>query len=418
MAYGGKGLGRQDGKVYFAPETIPGDLVVTRIVKEKGRYAEVATVKFKTRSPLRGPSGCDYSDSCGGCQWLGVDYSQQTLWKKSFLESSLSRIGKLQELPEMEVMASPQPTGYRNRIRLRARSGANGRVAIGYFSRGSNQLIAIKRCQIASPLINAFVSRLNEQPLQSKAGIAFQLELREVLDDDGTPKLAAVVFQEKKTPGSVLDDICAQLGARPELKVAVRRLHCKGAQFNHSENHLGVDFYTKPSGFQQVHTLGNRRLREAIKAFCDQHNPERVLDLFCGNGNLSLGLHRDGRYILGVEANPMSVSAAQHATQVNDLQGEVRYLKGDACRMTTELVAAGEKYDFVIVDPPREGMGKMVNQLVHFEAEAAVLVSCEPNHFARDLRQMCDVGYRVERLMMFDFFPNTYHLESVAFLRK
>src|SRR6185312_10725306 len=119
MAYGGKGVARHEGKVYFIADAIDGDRVRARVTADNGRYGEAEVAELLAGSPLRSPPKCPYAEACGGCQWMGVEYEQQLQWKRGFVQSSLTRIGKLPDAVDVKILPSPSLYGYRNRVLMR-----------------------------------------------------------------------------------------------------------------------------------------------------------------------------------------------------------------------------------------------------------------------------------------------------------
>ena len=133
MAFGGKGIGRSEGKVYFVEDAVEGDRVRATIVHASARYSDAKALEILTKSSLRQPSPCRFSNECGGCQWIDVDYQAQLRWKQGFVASALKRIGKVGD--DLPIIIRPSPTmlGYRNRVHLKAQFGADGSLQVGYF---------------------------------------------------------------------------------------------------------------------------------------------------------------------------------------------------------------------------------------------------------------------------------------------
>lgn len=417
MAYGAKGIARQDGKVYFVPHTLPGDEIEGRVVADKGRYAEVDPQKWLIESGLRRQAPCRFFARCGGCQWLNVETEVQLGWKKEFLLSAIRRIGKLQGLMEPEIWPSRTQLSWRNRIRLRVRPLADGRLGLGFLQQGSNQWLPVDECIIAAPEIRAFMVAWQQEP--PRLNVACQMELQEAFGRaEGKQGVLVTLIREGQGPVASLDRLVAEVQRMPGVLWADRKLAVPKAPFFLLDRQEDVNFYIKPGQFSQVNPEGNQRLRAAVKAFAQQVVANRILDVYCGHGNLSLLLHAQGRTILGVEASAHSISAAQYSVAENQLSGSLRYVRGDGQNWLAHCARHKEEFDLVICDPPREGMGKGLQSLLSLGPRALVLVGCEPNHFARDLGKCLQKGYDLQRLILADFFPGTFHLESIAFLTR
>ena len=149
IAFGGKGVGREQGKAIFVPYTIEGELVSAEIVREKKQFAEAELVEVKESSPHRVTPECPYFGRCGGCAYQHIGYEHQLAIKWRQVRDVLQRIGKLKDIPLRPIIPSPKQYGYRNRITVHAQDGV-----IGFFRRDSHRLIDIERCPISCDEVN------------------------------------------------------------------------------------------------------------------------------------------------------------------------------------------------------------------------------------------------------------------------
>src|SRR5882724_5964842 len=158
VAFGGKGVGREQGKATFVPYTIEGELVSAEIVREKKQFAEAELVEVKESSPHRVTPECPYFGRCGGCAYQHIDYEHQLAIKWRQVRDVLQRIGKLKDLPMRPIIPSPTSYAYRNRVTVHAENGV-----IGYFRRDSHRLIDVERCPIAMDEVNRELAELRSQ---------------------------------------------------------------------------------------------------------------------------------------------------------------------------------------------------------------------------------------------------------------
>ena len=154
VAFGGKGVGRHNGKAVFIPFVIDGETVSARVVREHKKFLEAELEAVVTSSPHRVEPRCPYFGRCGGCVYQHIDYEHQLALKWRQVKETLRRIGKMDTAPLRPLIPSPLPYEYRNRITVHAREGV-----IGFFRRESNLLLDIEACPIASPEVN---HQLNE----------------------------------------------------------------------------------------------------------------------------------------------------------------------------------------------------------------------------------------------------------------
>ena len=158
IAFGGKGVAREQGKAVFVPYTIEGELVAVEIAREKKQFAEAELVEVKESSPDRVAPECPYFGRCGGCAYQHISYEHQLAIKWRQVRDALQRIGKLKEVPMRPIIPSLRPYTYRNRITVHALEGL-----IGFFRRDSNRLVDIDRCPIARDEVNSALAELRKQ---------------------------------------------------------------------------------------------------------------------------------------------------------------------------------------------------------------------------------------------------------------
>jgi 23S rRNA (uracil1939-C5)-methyltransferase len=159
IAFGGKGVARENGKAVFVPYTIEGETVSAEIVREKKQFAEAELVEVKGSSPDRVPPECPYFGHCGGCAYQHIDYEHQLAIKWRQVRDVLQRIGKLKDIPMRPIIPSPKQYGYRSRITVHAQDGV-----IGFFRRDSHRLIDIEHCPISRDEVNRGLAELRAQP--------------------------------------------------------------------------------------------------------------------------------------------------------------------------------------------------------------------------------------------------------------
>jgi tRNA/tmRNA/rRNA uracil-C5-methylase (TrmA/RlmC/RlmD family) len=155
IAFGGKGVGRENGKAVFVPFTIDGEIISAQIAREKKQFAEAELVDLKTESPHRVEPECPYFGRCGGCAYQHIAYEHQLAIKWRQVRDVLQRIAKLKDVPMRPIVPSPVSYAYRNRITLHAQDGV-----IGFFRRDSHRLIDIERCPIAMDEVNRALADL------------------------------------------------------------------------------------------------------------------------------------------------------------------------------------------------------------------------------------------------------------------
>ncbi len=387
LVYGGEGLSRVDGEVLFTPFVLPGELVEAERTGARHAAERTELVEVLEPSPARIKPACRYFERCGGCHYQHLDYPAQVEAKKDILGETLRRVGKLEIDTSSIAVVSGEPYGYRNRVQFHF---DNGRV--GFKEMGSNKLVPVESCPVSSPKINEAITTLNRM-VRDKRWPAF-LTSMEIFTDEkqvqwnvlATGKPVAKVFFEwlgKEVPGSVGGALEYQAG----------------------------DDYYKVSGasFFQV----NRFLIEKLAAVAlEGAAGASAWDLYSGVGLFTVPMARAFERVVSVESGRAAAS---------DLESNAHRAKVKVAveQKGTEVFLAGVKEapDFVLADPPRAGLGRVVvDQLLELHPKQLVIVSCDPATLARDLALLSE-KYEVERMTLVDLFPQTFHMETVAALR-
>jgi len=177
-----------------------------------------------------------------------------------------------------------------------------------------------------------------------------------------------------------------------------------------------------PTDFIQVNGGINDQLARKAVELLDLQEDDRVLDLFCGVGNFTLPLARRAKHVVGVEGDQALVNRAIHNREINGLE-DVEFHFGDLFKEDMTSTSHGgwldQKFDKILLDPPRSGAAEMIKRLPSFGASKVVYVSCGPATLARDAGVMVNEhGYKMTYAGVIDMFPHTAHVESIAVFEK
>ena len=204
LAYGGSGLGRRDGKVYFVPFTLPGETVRIRLLKEHKRFCEAELVSVISASVSRIAPRCSVYGKCGGCAYQHAEYSLQLSAKRAQVEDLLRRVARIEAPPVAETVPSPQAWAYRNRIRVHVQGGR-----VGFFEKRSADVVDVEACPIAMPEVNEALTKLRrsrpakgQHVLSARPGVRFF----EQTNDGGALELIRVVREGLRWGGGLLVD--------------------------------------------------------------------------------------------------------------------------------------------------------------------------------------------------------------------
>jgi 23S rRNA (uracil1939-C5)-methyltransferase len=422
LIYGGDGLARLPagpsgdkdrgrGKAVFVPFVLAGEKIEAALTEEKPGFARAHAEKIVEPSAHRVAPPCPHFGRCGGCHYQHASYEHQLEIKKEILRENLRRMAKIELECEIQVHPSP-PWNYRNRSRLQVRTRPE--FAAGYYKFASHELLPVEECPISSPLINRGIAAL------WSAGRAGQVvegvsEVEFFANADDTKLLIEILCapEARRAPvRSWIEEFCASM---PEIAgVVAFREPQKGVQERLvAAGAPELTYQTKRAAYRVsagAFFQTNRFLTdELVDVVADGRSGELALDLYAGVGLFSTALACDIRHVVSVEMSQISSDDLRYNLPAN----------GKAIQATAEQyltkTASTAKPDLIVVDPPRSGLGDTTARaLANMAAPRVTYVSCDPATLARDLVPLQAAGYRVEALHLFDLFPQTYHLETVA----
>lgn len=404
LAYGGRGIARKEGKVYFVEHAVVGDKVAATVTKDKKKWAEAKVTKLLETSSKRRQAQCEYFGKCGGCDWQNMEYSEQVYWKKDYIVKALKKIGQTEATLD-GFYESSSHYGFRNRIQLQF-TIQDGKAFLGYFSRSSHKIIKIDFCEIAANGINKAIKEILSFDFASsvKNLDSCRLELQE--DIEGRVHLNIADNSKIRSPDF----------KRALNKIAQKsQLLIVGAESFVYDEHCNKKYLTRPGIFQQINLELNHSLRDLIKNIIDQINPKKVLDLYCGSGNLSLALSGKSRVVKGIELNKTAIEIARENQSFFSPEG-LSYQTADSADFLAKQAKEFDA-DLIICDPPRAGLEKALDFIADLECRTIIYVACDPNSLAKDFKELKKAGYNIEKLYGFDFFPQSYHIETVALLQ-
>lgn len=422
---GGMGLGRlENGIVVMTPFVLPGEEVLVEERKIQRGYIEAATVEILHASPDRATPPCKYYMQCGGCDLQHMNISAQHQAKENIIRDLLQRAGVSPgDQPLSPIIASPQPFHYRYKIRLKV----SPEGVIGFHQAGSNTIIDIDYCHVATEILNRALQELRGSNLmQTIAGITEEIEL---LHSPAVDRVFCILHPHKKI-SYPREKIAGQLSSFTCI-AAIAVKNGRDVEFlarNNEENRLRQDFDASvcehpyslswtPGCFFQANALLNEQLIKLACSLMGNTKGKTVLDLFCGMGNFSIPLALQGALVTAIEHNEECI--AQANTNAADLElTNAQFLSGDVQKWTRKAVKHGQQFDNVLLDPPRQGMGREIVLLAELLPAKIIYISCDPATLSRDLAHLQKNGYTLSSITPCDMFPQTHHIESVALLEK
>lgn len=445
LAYGGDGIARPapDEPVVFVSRAAPGDALDVEIIEEKPRFRRGRILKVLEPGDDRVAPPCGYysnatdAASCGGCHYQHLRYAAQFREKFHHVREALKRLGGMEELDEAKDPANEANAsgalGYRNKgtFHWNAEQGAFGLVAVD-----QKTVLPIAQCPLLHPVaaetyaaassVAAQLARDDERVRASlltlvvRAGTATGDTLAALVVKPGAPADLGERFADALWKKRKLTSVQLNVNPQPDRQLFGDKFQLLAGSPVIREKIGALTFLVDAETFLQVNTAQAAKLYNDAVDLSRAAHPERILDLYAGNGGLSLHLARayPRSEVIAVESVAPAVARGKDSAAANSIEN-VRWRVGKVESVLKKLHHHEHyKADLVVVDPPRAGLKDIVIEtLVRMKPKRIVYVSCNPTTLARDVKQFASLGWEVrDRLVVHDLFPQTFHVESVIAL--
>lgn len=398
--YGGYVMGR-DGKVIFIRGAIPGELVDVSIEEKKRDYSIASVRNVIEPSPSRREPPCRIFGICGGCQLQFMEYDKQVSMKEEILLDAMRRIG------DAEVTLMPSLAGKEFGYRHRGQFKVSPEGVIGFYREGTREVIPVGHCPVMAPGINGLLQKLRSADLKG---------VKEIFMASGDTTAILV-------KGAMPDEAAQSLLDSGLSGLAFENGDSLGKDYITLDLN-GLKYSVTPWSFFQSHWSLNRTVVETVVRELSPLENKNILDLYAGAGNFSLPLSLQAQEVTAVEENSYAVEDGRRNVMLNSakncafVQMSVEKILGSRKKQQAAKLFGEAHYDIIVLDPPRAGLtSECLRKVVEAGSERIVYISCNPATLARDVKKMRE-KYEIESIRLVDFFPNTYHIEALVFLRR
>ena len=418
LSHDGRGIARLDGKTTFIDNALPGEQVFFQYTFMRRKFDEGRAVEILDPSPDRVTPPCAHSLICGGCSLQHLDPAVQIQRKQAVLAEQLEHFGGLRPERWLEPLTGPV-TGYRGKARLGVKYvDAKGDTLVGFREKRNSLIADLAQCEVLIPEVGHRFRDL--RALINGLDCRRRLPQIEVARGDDA---VALVFRhlDPLSPADqdALVAFCRENGLQcylqPGNESTVHRVWPEEGEerlyYRHPQADVEMAFH--PSDFTQVNAEINRRMVPLALDLLEVEAHHQVLDLFCGLGNFTIPAARRAAGVVGVEASDAMVRRGYENARRNGLEN-VAFHAWDLDSEPKGQPWARQRYERVLLDPPRSGALEMVRMMPQFGAEKLVYVSCNPATLARDAGELVARGYRLSGAGVMDMFPHTAHVESIA----
>ena len=374
---------------------------------------------------------CPNYKKCGGCQLQNLSYERQLSFKQVKVIKLLGRYHHVNEIIGMK-----EPYHYRNKVQA-AFGKKKGEIISGVYQSSTHNIIPVDSCLIEDIIADEIVvtvrKLLKSFKLTPFNDVTMKGFLRHVLIKRGfsSGQIMVVLVTSVMDFPKESQFINALLGRHPEITTIVQNVNAKRTSLvlgeesrvlfgdGYIEEELcGYRFRISPKAFYQINPIQTEVLYGKAMEFAEFTGKERVLDAYCGTGTIGIIASENTKEVIGVELNPDAVKDAVINAKLNNVEN-ISFYEDDAGKFMIEAAESKEKFDVVIMDPPRAGASlDFLRSLVTLAPEKIIYISCNPETQVRDLSYLTRKGYKVRKIQPVDMFPHTEHVEVVASLRR
>jgi 23S rRNA (uracil1939-C5)-methyltransferase len=404
----GEGIATYRGRALFIAGAFPTERVRVRL-EPAGKVLRGRLEAILTSSPERREAPCRLADRCGGCDWMHLSPAAQVREKERLVVEALVRIGRVPRasFQVFSTAGTGTDTGTRRRATLHWESGG-----LGYFGRRSHETVPVDVCPALVPALAALPGHLTG-PLKPLG-----------------PSLKAVHLLAEGTSVSVALELKGPV--RPRVREVaqglVRSGTAQGVTLLEPEGRAeevgrpvleapapgrpALPLHLRAGSFAQAHASGVEVLVERALELLGPSPGDRALELYAGSGTFTFALAARVASVVAVESSGRSMALGAQAGRAGHLQN-VRWVQGDAMRVSEGLQREGMRFDVLLVDPPRTGAAKLVQCAHAFGVRSLVYVGCDAGSLARDAGRLVEAGFRLHAVQLVDLFPNTHHVEAL-----
>ena len=422
-------------------------VVVTKVRKGKG---EGRLKEILEKSPIETVGvengGCPHFNICGGCSYISMPYEESLKIKENQVRELLEPVlSKQQSVCQIEpIRQSPVYYGYRNKMEFTFGDEVkDGPLALGMHKKGSfYDIVTVDGCRLVdddySAILRETLYYFEEKKTPFYHRYTHEGYLRHLLVRRASRTgeiLAALVTTTQQEVD--LESWKERLLSLPLNGKFAGILHitndsmsdavkCDSSEILYGRDYfyeelLGLKFRISTFSFFQTNTCGAEVLYETAREYVgslvkEEGKPDSIVyDLYSGTGTIAQLMAPVAKKVIGVEIVEEAVVAARENAKQNGLEN-CEFIAGDVLKVLDEIE---EKPDFIILDPPRDGVHpKALSRIIGYGVEKLVYISCKPTSLARDLEIFIANGYEVQRCVPVDQFPWTTGIETVVLLSK
>lgn len=377
---------------------------------------------------------CKVEKLCGGCSLLKLKPSMQADKKKKDVEALVEKAHLKVRVGDVHMAKSD--THYRNKV-IVGFAKDKGKVYSGLYASHSHRVVKTENCIMQPKLVNEIINKITELVGSMKLELYNERTgtglLRHVLIRWGhkTDEVMVVFVTSQKMFPSRKNMVRVLTSEFPQIKTIVQNINPRktsivlqdeaivlyGNGMIHDEL-CGLDIAFSHNSFYQIHSEQCEVLYGLAKKMLDLKETDTVLDTYCGVGTIGLTMTDSCKKVMGVEVNPDAIENAKYNAKQNKIKN-IEFVAMDSTEFMRQARKYHNRYDAIILDPPRAGTTKdFIECATALNPRKILYISCDPRTQVRDLNQFRKQGYVTNKLELVDLFPYTDHIETVAVLSR
>lgn len=446
----------EEGKQVIVKNVLQGQEIsfsVNKVRKGKGEGRLLEVLKKAPNELPKAP--CPHFGICGGCTYQNLSYEDQLALKGQQVKKLMDAVVDPETYSFEGVKASPNEFGFRNKMEFTfGDEYKDGPLALGMHKRGSfYDIVSVADCKIVDEDYRKILSCVQQYFAEKKTPYYHRMRhtgyLRHLLVRKAVKTGEILIDLVTAGAEHILDGMTEAVSSEKELLAGMKDALCKldldgsvagilhtkndsvadvvkdeGTEILYGKDYfyeelLGLRFRITPFSFFQTNSLGAEVLYQTARDYIGDTLTEKadkvVFDLYSGTGTIAQMLAPAAKKVVGVEIVEEAVEAAKENAALNGLEN-CEFLAGDVLKVLDDIT---EKPDFIVLDPPRDGIHpKALEKIIRYGVDRMIYISCKPTSLARDLEVLTARGYQVERMCCVDMFPWSGNIETVCMLSK
>ncbi len=430
----GEGIARKDGYVIFVENALPAEVVRAEILKENKNFAKARVVEILEPSSGRVKPFCALYNACGSCSLQHADYELQLKLKKEIVQDAMKKVAGL-DIEVEDVVPSPENKEFRCKIQYPlAQTKVSKRVLAGYYRPKSHELVNIKVCPIQPKICDEIIEfmRTRAQELgidcydeKSHAGMLKHIVIRHssftkenlltfvVNDEKVIHSLKRLCFEIFEKFNTVIG-VCVNFNTSKSNVILGKKTEVICGNPTIDEQILDKKFKIGANTFFQINPKSAENIFAYVKEILAKTEEKpTVLDAYAGIASFGIVMSDVAKKVVSVEENPDATALVAEVLELNNIKNLEIFTEDSGKFMQRQT----EKFDAIILDPPRKGCDEnCLNEALRLAKDKIIYVSCNPATLARDLKYLTEKGAKVKSVKPFDMFCHTLHVETVAII--